>query len=235
MVLLVLDSERVGWRAVGFLQGRLDPTKIDRTNFYDRTPAAAPEPEPEACEPPEVKTPAGMRSGSLAAAQAKLELSMARTAFFEAEARRCDLSKVPGLLEARQPSKVKPTRSGTRLDESEGGDVSLRGLGVKADQKRKAGEAEENRLKAVREDRAEKRAKLAADAAALDADFERCLAQRDASGACQCGPGCAMAKMVRCPSCKAIKKGRCRAGKCQDQQLLLTDESARPLLLTMQA
>lgn len=70
-------------------------------------------------------------------------------------------------------------------------------------------------LEAVREDCAAKRAKLAEDKAALNAAYEACLARRDAAGNCQCGPECAMAKMVRCPVCKEIKKGRCRVAACQ--------------------
>lgn len=75
-------------------------------------------------------------------------------------------------------------------------------------------------------------AKLAEEKAALEAAFEACLAKRDASGACQCGPECAMAKMVRCSVCHEIKKGRCRVATCAQPRLLLTDKSSGPLLLT---
>jgi hypothetical protein len=226
------------WRAVGFFQGGLDPTQIDRSNFYDRQPEPDPEPEPEESEPPEVKTPAGLRSGSLKAVQAKLEQSLARTAYFERkleEANQFDPKRVPGLMAPRVPTKVKKVRSATRIDESQGGDISLRGLGCKAGQKRQAAEEEQARLEAVREDRAAKKLKLTQEKEALEQAFEHCLARRDSEGKCKCkrrGGECDMAKFIRCPRCGDIKRGVCRKPACR-QQLLLTDESGgQPLLLT---
>mmetsp|Transcript_46587 Transcript_46587/g.122304 ORF Transcript_46587/g.122304 Transcript_46587/m.122304 type:complete len:99 (+) Transcript_46587:2973-3269(+) len=64
--------------------------------------------------------------------------------------------------------------------------------------------------------------------------FELCVASRDEDGQCECGEDCAMLKMIRCPTCKEIKKGKCRVAACKEAApLLLTDESGgAPALLT---
>jgi len=130
-----------------FFQGGLDPTQIDRTNFFDRVNTAlapppaepAPEPEPVAELEAAVKTPPGMRSNSQAAMQHKLTAATTLIDRLKGElASPVDLSAVPGLMDSRQPLKQKPTRSGMRIQESEGGDVSLRGLGGSVTAKRDA-------------------------------------------------------------------------------------------------
>ena len=130
-----------------FFQGGLDPTQIDRTNFFDRVNTAlapppaepAPEPEPVAELEAAVKTPPGMRSNSQAAMQHKLTAATTLIDRLKGElASPVDLSAVPGLMDPRQPLKQKPTRSGMRIQESEGGDVSLRGLGGSVTAKRDA-------------------------------------------------------------------------------------------------
>jgi hypothetical protein len=126
-----------------FFQGGLDPTQIDRTNFFDRVNTAlapppaepAPEPEPVAELEAAVKTPPGMRSNSQAAMQHKLTAATTLIDRLKGELAR---SAVPGLMDSRQPLKQKPTRSGMRIQESEGGDVSLRGLGGSVTAKRDA-------------------------------------------------------------------------------------------------
>jgi len=82
-----------------------------------------------------VKTPPGMRSNSQAAMQHKLTAATTLIDRLKGELAR---SAVPGLMDSRQPLKQKPTRSGMRIQESEGGDVSLRGLGGSVTAKRDA-------------------------------------------------------------------------------------------------
>ena len=108
--------------------------------------------------------------------------------------------------------------------------MSLRGLGAKATQRRNDAEAETKRLEAVREDRAAKKARALEEKEELEYSFELCLASRDEDGNCECGEDCAMRKMIRCPSCKEIKKGKCRVAACKP--LLLTNESGGQLQLT---
>ena len=110
-----------------------------------------------------------------------------------------------------------------RVEQAEDGDVSLRGLGEKADGKRKAAEAEETRLEQGRLERAAKKARALEEEQEIDALYELCVLTRDAEGNCRCNPTCQMAKMIRCPECKKVKKGRCRVAACKaDQPLLLT-------------
>ena len=135
-----------------------------------------------------------------------------------------DHSKVAGMMTPRMPIKSKPQRSGMRIDESEGGDLSLRGLGAKGVEKKRKLDLEEVRLQAGRDERAEKKRATEQRAAEIDAAFEACLGMRDADGYCTCRPVCDMAKFVRCPVCKAIKKGKCRVGACK--------AAGAPLLLT---
>ena len=84
---------------------------------------------------------------------------------------------------------------------------------------------EEKRLEGVREERATKKQKLADEAAEMEHEYEMCVDKRDCDGVCKCGPLCRMGKFVRCPVCKALKKGKCRVRKCVD--------AAAPLLLGM--
>ena len=215
------------WRAVGFLAGRLDPTQIDRTNFFDRdvtTPAVA----TVAVElDTTIKTPPGMRSNSVEAMKHKLEASMNLNAKLLAEP---TYLQAPGLLAARVPVKVKTARSGARIQQSEGGDVSLRGLGELADKRRKDDTAEEARLEAGRQKRAAKKARLLEEEEELDALYELCVLTRDKEGNCTCNPTCEMAKMLRCPGCKKVKRGRCRVAACQPPQPLLLTHNPTPLL-----
>ena len=227
------------WRAVGFFQGALDPTQIDRTNFFDRVHTALAPPEPEPAPEPEpvqeleanLKTPPGMRSKSTAALEHKLKAAMTLVDRLKGDlASPLDPSTVPGLMDPRKPAKPKRARSGTRLQESEGGDASLRGLGASATAKRDAAKAEEERLESMREERAAKKARLEEEKNELDAEFELCFVNRDAEGKCQCGPGCRMAKMIRCSVCKLVKKGKCRVAACQAATPLLLTHNPTPLL-----
>ena len=62
------------WRKVGFAGGRIDKSLIDRTHFIDRVAVGSPSSSTRAATQMAiddvVKTPAGMRSGSLAAMKA---------------------------------------------------------------------------------------------------------------------------------------------------------------------
>ena len=172
-----------------------------------------------------------MRGNSAAALRHKLTAAQALIDRLKQEAARpLDPSTVPGLMDPRKPLKPKPTRSGSRIQESEGGDVSLRGLGQSAVAKRAAAQEEAERLEAVREDRAAKKARLDQEKNDLEAEFELCFINRDAEGKCQCGPDCPMAKLIRCSVCKLVKRGKCRVAACQAATPLLLTHNPTPLL-----
>ena len=125
------------WRAVGFFPGGLDPTQIDRSNFFDRVVAVV-VPEPECSDLPELEdvlaTPTGMRAGSIPAL--KRQLAAATEMCYKQQAviaKPLDMNAVPGLMDPKIPRKPpKTARSGMRVEQAAGGDVSLRGLGGSA-------------------------------------------------------------------------------------------------------
>ena len=123
------------------------------------------------------------------------------------------------MLDPKRPLKAKGTRDPSRIEESEGGSVTLRELHVKRLAKDAAKEAAAKEVAARKEVRTEKSATREKEAAELEAAFELCKEK------CACGvTPCPMAKKLRCPHCKLIKNGACRARACR--------EAAAPLLLT---
>ena len=223
----------------------LAPEHIDRSGFIDRV--AEIEPEPAQSPLPSIeaaaKTPDGMRSGSLAAANAKLAAVTALaqklwTRLAAAEAAPPDPAKVPGLMAPKTAEQVKRTRDKTRCEESSCGSAYLRDLHGGAVAKKRKRTAEETEAAAKRAELAARKAAVAAEAAGREFALWRHVAHEGppAPGdTCACAEQpCAMAKMVRCGACFDIKRGVCRKAACQPvAPLALTYvEPAEPLALT---
>lgn len=100
------------------------------------------------------KTPQGVRSGSLAAANAKV---IQMKAYIEQTAHAPIDPVALGLLEPKVAQKKKGTRDKTQIDESEGGDATLRDLATKARSKQVRREEEADGVKQRKEARLEKR------------------------------------------------------------------------------
>ena len=130
----------------------------------------------------------------------------------------------------------KRARSAARATQSEGGSASIRNLYQESQENKAAREAEEKRLAAVREDRAEKKRTTAETAAQLKADFERCPGKGKCSG-CGVSP-CPMEKYELCELCPEPfpKPGKCKVRACvearkQAGQPLRLMPPAEPLML----
>lgn len=126
------------WRKVGFAGGRIDAALIDRTHFIDRievgSPSSATRSSTTAKVDDVVKTPEGMRGGSLAGMEAKFAAvtEYARTLETQVEALKeapFDPEDVPFLMKPKE-LKEKKKRDRSQIDMSvyEGGSASLRNL-----------------------------------------------------------------------------------------------------------
>lgn len=201
------------WRRVGILGNRLAPDLISRANFIDqglaeqaaaeRSPSRA---GPSAAAPANPATPPGMRTGSLAAVQDKLQQAMVIISEMQ---RGPDPSTVPGLLLPRIPENKKRARGGQRVQEiSEGGSASLRylyesGQERKATEKKKADGIEARKVQRAAAKDAQQQA-----VADLIAAYERC------NPVCRCAGPCPVAGLKRCATCGIVKPQLCRVRTC---------------------
>ena len=214
------------WRKCGWLGCLIAPEEIDRTSFIDRpSPAALAltphAPRRELTLEGALAVPEGVRAGSLAAAQAQVQQlqeyisATVHAPFDPVEA---------GLLAPKTATVKKRTRDKSRIEESEGGDATLRDLAGMARTKQSAKETRVAEVAERKEERVGKKARLGEAAQArLDA-FEKCR------GWCVCPrpirpEGCPAAGLSLCPTCGDLKPTVCRRKACL--------EAVRPLLLTM--
>lgn len=148
------------------------------------------------------------------------QLEEAKNIIAELQVAPFDASKVPGILTPKRPLKPKPTRDKTRIDESEGGSITMRGLDEKKQAALAIKDAEAKAIQGRKAVTAAKKAAVCEERAALQVAFELC------SESCRCGAEiCPMAKKQCCPHCKEIKSGDCRKQACRT--------AAAPLMLTL--
>ena len=125
-----------------------------------------------------------------------------------------------GIMVPRSAEVKKRTRDKSRIDESEGGDATLRGLAAKAREKQIAKEQAAAAIQQKKDEREAKRAQLE-----LEAEERRQL-YLNCKPKCTCGlDPCPMAGLVLCGTCGDIKKNVCRKAACV--------AAAAPLALTM--
>jgi hypothetical protein len=216
------------WRKCGWLGNLLAPEEIDRSSFIDQptqaTAATAATAEQRDTASPTRLTfenalaiPDGIRSGSLAAAQAQVEqlkqyIQQNTHAAFDPFA--------AGILSPKKKEAIKRVRDKSRIDESEGGDAFLRDLACNARDKQVAREEHAAGVEQRKKARLEKKEEATAAALALRAAFDLC------TPTCQCGESpCPQAKLKLCATCGDIKPTICRKGPCM--------ATRQPLLLTM--
>ena len=126
------------------------------------------------------------------------------------EAQLWDPASVPGLLDPKQPQKTERKRSAARIETSEGGSCTMRGLC----EKKKTRLDAEKTAQAVADDKRDERAKVKStregEAAALLAAWKLCRPT------CACGEGvtCKTAGLELCEVCGDIKKTKCRKATC---------------------
>lgn len=117
---------------------------------------------------------------------------------------------MPGLLEPKLPLKSMRKRSASRIETSEGGSVTMRGL----HDKKRSRLAEEARVAAVAADKRDGREKAKqlreTEAAARLATWQLC------KDACVCGkgPACDLVGLMLCTHCGDLKKHACRKQAC---------------------
>ena len=227
------------WRKVGFAGGRIDPTLIDRTHFIDRidvgSPSKATRSIMKAIEEV-VKTPPGMRSGSLAAMAAKFEAAVAhsqelRDALEAANACGFDPETVPFLMKPKElAAKAKRDRSQVDMSIYEGGSASLRNVRKSLDAKREAQADAAAAVEGRKAARAGKQAVVSAAAEQLVADYERCALR------CTCGQKpCPVADMSACLICKAAGRLWIKSRACMVRECVAARKGAGTLLLTHKA
>ena len=144
-----------------------------------------------------------------------------------------DHSKVAGMMTPRVPLKLKPVRSGMRIDESEGSDLSLRGLGSRRSRSLRRKRCACRWAVMSVQTRSAGPSSVQLRSSQFSRSASECVTRMlNADGYCTCRPTCDMAKFVRCPMCKAIKKGKCRVGTCKaaSAPLLLTCTGPAPVL-----
>jgi hypothetical protein len=227
------------WRKVGFAGGRIDPTLIDRTHFIDRVEVGSPSKGTRSVTKSideVVKTPPGMRRGSLAAMQAKLDATVAhimeqQQVITELTSAGFDPETVPFLMKPKE-MEVKEKRDRSQLDMAvyEGGSASLRNVRRTMDGKRAEVEAKRVAVEARKEVAADKKTEAAAAAEKLAADFERC-----AQGcACDEDP-CPMAGMKACGTCRAAGRPWIKPRACVVRECVAARKGAPLLALTYAA
>jgi hypothetical protein len=225
------------WRKVGVAGGRFDPGQIDRSHFIDRVELGSPS-RPvtrtlNATVDQVVKTPDGMRGGSLEGMKAKLaavtaHARMLEAAVAEANESPFDPQSVPFLMKPRDMGgKKKRDRSQVDMSLYEGGSASLRNINAAFKAKRAAEEAARAAVDARKEARTE--AKSAAEAAAerLVEAFELCV------NGCVCGATpCPVAGMKACDTCRAAGRPYIKARQCIVRECVAARKGPEMLLLT---
>ena len=223
------------WRKVGFAGGRIDASLIDRTHFIDRIPVGSPGSATRAVTAAAiedvVRTPGGMRRGSLAAVQAKLEAVVAHAKGLEAILAQgyVDPETVPFLMKPKEldPAK-KRDRSQADMSLFEGGSASLRNVRKTCDAKRAEVEAKAKAVEGRKEDAAGKKAAAAAAAVQLIADYELC------AQACACGQSpCPMEGMKACDSCRAAGRPWLKPRVCVVRECVQARKGPALLALTL--
>ena len=224
------------WRKVGFAGGRIDASQIDRTHFIDRIDVGSPSKGTRATTASVeevVKTPPGMRSGSLAATQAKLEASMSYILEQQKEIEeilKCgfDPKIVPFLMKPKElEEKKKRDRSQVDMTLFEGGSASLRNVRKTVDEKRKGAAEKLAAVEGRKEERAGKKSEVDAATVKLIADFERC------QSACTCGMNpCPMASMKPCATCKAAGRPWIKPRVCVVRECVAARKEPALLALT---
>lgn len=152
------------------------------------TPAG---PAPPASVEEAMAVPPGLRAGSLAAVTAQRD---ALLAYVKANTHAPFDPVACGLLEPKTAQARKRVRDKTRIEESEGGDSSLRRLAEKATAKLEAKAAHAAAVLQRKDERAEKKARLEASEAANLAAYQACTPM------CTCGGSpCPWVGMHYCP------------------------------------
>jgi hypothetical protein len=208
------------WRKVGFAGGRIDKSLIDRTHFIDRVDISE-SPSPSkgtrlASRSIEdvVRTPDGMRSGSLAATQAKLKALMEhaeeqKTEFAASMIEEWDPETVPFLMQPKKVEQNKRDRSQVDMEVYEGGDCSLRNINDKFKDKRSKKKDKADGVAERKEARAELKSAAQQEADDVLALWALCGER------CACGEDpCPMAGMQHCATCQAVKKHACKVRAC---------------------
>jgi hypothetical protein len=218
------------FRKVGISGNVLCPDNIDRTEFIDQAAAeravsAAPSSSPIASIAEAARTPEGVRTGSLAAMQAKVEAlkvlaqkykEKSEAAFDPVEAGMLrPVSAVDGAAPSRVPDDEAeeedgaPARKRSRLSDMHGS-FTLREMRAMKERRKEAVEGAAQEKAQRKQAAADKKAQDEAEAAGRIQAFEQC--ERE----CACGaPPCAcpFAKWKRCPTC-GPKPGLCKARAC---------------------
>ena len=225
------------WRKVGFAGGRIDPAQIDRTHFIDRVDVGSPSKATRSITltiDEVVKTPPGMRRGSLAAVQAKLDATvdafMAQQEVITAlTTAGFDPAVVPFLMQPKElAQKKKRDRSQADMSLYEGGSASLRNVRATCDAKRTEAAAKVAAVEERKEERASKQSEAVAAAAKLISDFELC-----AQG-CACGQSpCPMQGMKACGSCRAAGRPWLKPRVCVVRECVLARKGPAMLALTL--
>lgn len=209
------------WRKCGWLGCVIAPEEIDRSSFVDQPAAAAApllSPAPKLTFEQACAVPDGMRSGSLAAAQAQVQQLQK---YIEENTHGAFDQVAAGIMVPRAAEVKKRTRDKSRIDESEGGDPHLRGLAGKARAKQLEKKQKADAIAERKEEREESKKQLELKMAADLESYGKC------KPSCTCGAlPCPWAGLLHCPTCGDIKRGKCRKKACE--------AAGAPLLLTMQ-
>ena len=226
------------WRKVGFAGGRIDQTQIDRTHFIDRidlggSPSSATRSATVAKVDDVVKTPEGLRGGSLAGMKAKFDAVASHARSLEGrvtalEAAPLDPEKVPFLMKPKElVEKAKRDRSQADMSVYEGGSASLRNLRQHFGEKRAKVAEKAAAVEERKEERAAKKTEVADASAQLLFDFERCLE------ACACGvKPCPMQGMKRCATCQVAGRPSIKPRVCVVRECVAARNGPVPLALT---
>ena len=220
------------WRRCGWLGCLVAPDEIDRSIFVDQPTAEQPHlllqsPPPRTPLAPStveqaMAVPDGVRTGSLAAAQAQVEQLQA---YIAANTHAPFDPVAAGLLTPRTSQPTKRTRDKTRIEESEGGDSFLRDLAASARAKQLRKEEHVAGVTARKEARVEARTEKQSEKELLLCNFMRCRPT------CQCGVvPCPMEGMHHCSVCGDIKRNVCRKQACVAKRAPLALEPPQQLL-----
>ena len=223
------------WRKVGFAGGRINPELIDRTHFIDRiavsSPSSATRSATKKAVDEVVRTPEGMRRGSLAAMTAKFEAAEKHARALEAVVATgyVDPMTVPFLMKPKELNdKKKRDRSQADMSKYEGGSASLRNVRKTCDAKRAEVEEKAAGVEAHKEGRVVAAEAAAAVAAKLISDFELC------AQACACGQSpCPMEGMKACGSCRAAGRPWLKSRVCVVRECVAARKGPALLALTL--
>jgi hypothetical protein len=221
---------------VGFAGGRIDPTLVDRTHFIDRIAVGSPSGGTRSVTTKAVddvvRTPDGMRKGSLAAMTAKFEAVAAHARSLEAVVAKgyVDPETVPFLMKPKElDPATKRDRSQADMAMYGGGSASLRNVRKTCETKRARVQGKTDAIAARKEDAAGKQSAVVAAAAKLIADFELC------AQACACGQTpCPMQGMKTCGSCRAAGRLWIKPRMCVVRECVEARKGPALLALTLQ-